>query len=307
MRLFTLLSPITIISGFILIAGCSNVQEASSNKTYQQERFAENSFIFKKDEDRWRVDFEDGEIAAIYKNGERISSDSHHIYKDMIYNRVNRLRNNLRDPKPELFAFKFDMSELNSNLKEMTNRLRENLPDKIEVEIDKEEFNKGMEALSEAMKELKTQKFKFNFDEESFREDMKKLKEDLKKIDTDKIKNKIKIEVRRNIDDVEKELEKIKIEIKDLDIDLKGLDVDLKKLNIKMEKLDNFLKELKSELVKDGYIKSEDDKVSFIMNDEVISINGEEITPEHQKKYLDIYEKHFNKERKGDFKIRIRK
>lgn len=303
MRLFTVFTSIIVLSGLLLIAGCSNVQETSSGKTIQQESFSESSLTFKKDGDRWRVDFEEGEIAAIYKNGERIPPDDNHIYKDMIYNRVNRLRNNLRDPKPDFFAFELDMKDLKSNLKEMTKNLRENLPDKIEIEINKEEFDKGMEALRESMKELKNQKFEFHFDNESFKEDMKKLKEDLKKIDVDKIK----IEVRKNLEGLDRDLAKIKIEMKDLDIDLKGLDVDLKKLNIEMEKLDNFLKELKSELVKDGYIKSEDEKMNLNMSDEMISINGKEISPEHQKKYIKIYEKYSDKKNKDGLKIKIRK
>lgn len=303
MRLFTILLFTTMYAGTLLISACSNIQETSSCKTYSQESIADNSFTFKKDGERWRVDFEDGEITAIYKNDERIPSEDHHLYTDMIYNKVNRLRNNLRDPKPEFLAFEFDLGDLKTNLREMTKNLRESLPGKIDIEIDREEFNKGMESLRESMKELKNQKFEFHFDNESFKEDMRKLKEDLKKIDTDKIK----IEVRKNIDDLDKDLEKIRIEIKDLDIDLKGLDVNLDKLNIEMEKLDNFLKDLKSELVKDGYIKNEDEKMNLLMNDEVMTINGNEITPEHQKKYLEIYEKHFDKKIKNDFKIKIRK
>lgn len=303
MRLFTMLISATIFAGILLIAGCSNVQETSSGKTYLQENIADNSFTFRKDGERWRVDFEDGEITAIYKNDERIPSEDHHLYKDMIYNKVNRLRNNLRDPKPDYLAFEFDMGDMKNNLREMTKNLRESLPGKIEIEIDREEFNKGMESLRESMKDLKNQKFEFHFDNESFKEDMRKLKEDLKKIDAEKIK----IEVRKNLDDLDKDLEKIRIEIKDLDIDLKGLDVNLDKLNIEMEKLDNFLKELKSELVRDGYIKSEDEKMNLLMNDDVMTINGKEISREHQKKYMEIYEKHFNKKIKNDFKIKIRK
>lgn len=303
MRLSTFYTVLIIISSLAVMNGCSNVPETSAGNISQLNDYGDNSFTFRKDGAKWRVDFEEGEIAAIYKNGERLPSEDHHIYKDMIYDKVNRLRNNLRDPRSEMLAFNFDMGDLKANLKEMGKNLRENLPGKIEIEIDREEFNKGMDALKESMKELKSQKFEFHFDKDSFKEDMKKLKEDLKKIDFDKIK----IEVRKNLDDLDKDIERIKIEMKDLDIDLKGLDTDMKALSLEMNKLGSFIKEIKSELVKDGYIKSEDQKINLTMQDDLMVVNGKELSPEHQKKYSDIYEKHFDKKINGDFKIKIRK
>jgi chromosome segregation ATPase len=303
MRLSTFYTVLLIVFALAVVNGCSNVPETSAGNISQLSDYGDNSLTFRKDGAKWRVDFEEGEIAAIYKNGERLPSEDHHIYKDMIYDKVNRLRNNLRDPKSEMLAFNFDMGDLKSNLQEMKKNLRDNLPGKIEIEIDREEFDKGMDALRESMKELKSQKFEFHFDKDSFKDDMKKLKEDLKKIDFDKIK----IEVRKNLDDLDKDIERIKIEMKDLDIDLKGLDSDMKALSLEMEKLGGFIKEIKSELVKDGYINSEDEKINLMMQDELIIINGKELSPEHQKKYSDIYEKHFDKKINGDFKIKIRK
>jgi hypothetical protein len=99
----------------------------------------------------------------------------------------------------------------------------------------------------------------------------------------------------------------VKIKIKDIDINLSGLDNDLKKLSVEMEKLDSFLKEMKRELVKDGYLKSEDEKVNLILNEQAIEVNGKELPKEHHQKYLKLYEKHFDKKIKGDFQIKIRK
>lgn len=304
MRLSTLFTTVFLIL-FTMLAfnACSNVQETSAGTTSYQNNYGDNSFSFRDDGNKWRVDLEDGDISAIYKNGERIPSEDHHLYKDMIYNKVNKLRNNLRDPKSEMLAFNFDMGDFKTNMKEMAKNLRENLPGKIEIEIDREDFKKGMDELKESLKDLKTEKFEFHFDKESFKEDMRKMKEDLKNIDFDKIK----IEIRKDMDDLDKDLERIRIEMKDLDIDIKGLDSDMKTLSIEMEKLDGFLKEMKSELVKDGYIKSEDEEINLMMKDGSITINGEELLPEHQNKYSELYEKHFDKKMKSDFKIKIRK
>lgn len=303
MRFSTFFIAVTILLALSTLNGCSTGQETSTSNISQLSDYGDNSLTFRKNETKWRVDFEDGEIAAIYKNGERIPSKDHHLYKDMIYDKVNRMRNDLRGSESEMLAFNFDMGNLKSNLQKMKKNFRDNMPGKIEIEIDREDFNKGMDALKESLKELKSQKFEFHFDKESFKEDMRKMKEDLKNIDF----GKIKIEIRKDMDDLDKDLERIKIEMKDVDIDLKGLDSDMRSLGIEMEKLDSFIKEIKGELVKDGYIKSEDEKINLLMQDESIIINGKELSPEHQKKYSDIYEKHFDKKIKGDFKIKIRK
>jgi chromosome segregation ATPase len=304
MRLFTF----TKMTGIIFLVtfsfySCSGTQETPGGMTSSYNNMTDNSFSFREDGNKWRVDFDDGEISAIYKNGEKIPAADHQKYERMIYNRISGLKDNMRKFKSDMYAFKIDMEKFNDDMKELRKNLRENMPGKIEIEIDREEFNKGMDILKESLQELKFKKFEFEFDKDAFKEDMKKLKEDINKIDFDKIK----IEVKRNIDDVGKELEKVKIKIKDIDINLSGLDNDLKKLSVEMEKLDSFLKEMKRELVKDGYLKSEDEKVNLILNEQAIEVNGKELPKEHHQKYLKLYEKHFDKKIKGDFQIKIRK
>lgn len=276
---------------------CSGTQETPGGTASYYNNMTDNSFSFSEDGNKWRVDFDDGEISAIYKNGEKIPVEDHTNYEEMIFNRISGLKNNMQKFKSDTYAFKIDMEKFNDDMKE----LRKNLPGKIEIEIDRKEFNKGMEILKESLEDLKLKKFEFEFDKDAFKEDMKKLKEDINEIDFDKIK----IEVKKNIDDVGKELEKVKIKIKDIDINLSGFDKDLKKLSIEMEKLDSFLKEMKGELVKDGYLKSEDEKMNLILNEEAIEVNGKELPKEHHQKYLELYQKHFDIKIKGDFQIKI--
>lgn len=302
MRLFTL----TKMTGILFLVtfsfySCSGTQETPGGTTSYYNNMSDNSFSFREDGNKWRVDFDDGDISAIYKNGEKIPQEDHPNYERMIFNRISGLKDNMRKFKSDMYAFKIDMKKFNEDMKELKKNLSENMPGKIEIEIDREEFNKGMENLKESLEDLKLKKFEFEFDKDAFKEDMKKLKEDLKNIDFDKIK----IEVKKNIDDVGRELEKVKIKIKDIDINLSGLDKDLKKLSIEMEKLDSFLKEMKRELVGDGYLKSEDEKMNLILNEETIEVNGKELPKEHHQKYLGLYEKHFDKKIKGDFQIKI--
>jgi hypothetical protein len=70
-----------------------------------------------------------------------------------------------------------------------------------------------------------------------------------------------------------------------------------------MKKLNSFLDDLKSELVKDGYIKSENEKFDLEMNASFTKVNDRVVKPEHQKKYLDLYKSYFNKVIEGTIKI----
>lgn len=304
MKLSTLLA--TTAFAVLLLTGlisCSNAQETSGGTASYKQDIPENSFTFRNEGHRWRVDFEDGEIAALYKNGERVPQSEISSYEIMIYDKINTLRKGLRKTDSDVHVFKFDVDNLKDNLIVMKKNLRDNLPGKIKIEIDKEEFNKGMEALKESLESMKSQKFEFHFDKESFGEEMKKLKENLKhnldKIDTDKIK----IEIRNDMEELEKEIDKIKIHIDDIDIDLSGLDDEMQTLKIEMDNLDKFISEMKTELVKDGYIETEDEKLTLSMQDDSITINGKELSQEHQSKYKNLYREHFGHDKKMNFKI----
>lgn len=304
MKLSALLtSAVLIVLITTGLISCSNAQETSGGVTSFNQTMPDNSYTFRDNGVKWRVDFEEEGISALYKNGERIPDNEISSYESMIYNNINKLRKNLSKTESDVYVLKFDAEKLKENVKKVKRNLRKSLPDKIKIEIDKEEFEKGMDALKESLESIKSQKFEFHFDNESFSEEMKKLKENLQhnleKIDTDKIK----IEIRKDMDDLEKEIEKIKIHIDDIDIDLSGLDDEMETLSLEMDNLDKFISVIKSELKKDGYIESEDEKLELNMHDDSITINGKEISREHQSKYKDLYKKHFGDEKKMKFKI----
>ena len=53
----------------------------------------------------------------------------------------------------------------------------------------------------------------------------------------------------------------------------------------------DFVKDLRPELVKDGYLKEDEEIKSIEINDEFIKINGKAIKESDQKKYRDIVNK----------------
>jgi bla regulator protein BlaR1 len=74
----------------------------------------------------------------------------------------------------------------------------------------------------------------------------------------------------------------------------------MKKLEVEMqatqEKLQAFEKELKEELIKDGYVKKGENIENIRWNDdaESMEVNGNKIKPEHRAKYKSIHRKYFN-------------
>ena len=294
-------TAILFLLTMLTITACSNSSKTSSETTSFQSGYSDNSFTFKDNGDKWRADFEDGEIAALYKNGERIPSEEIALYEDLVYDKFNDLRKDLKKLKSDVHVFKFDREKFEAYMKEMRENLKESLSNLPEIKFDKEFFKKDLLKLKESMKELKDKKIEIHFDNDAFKCDMDKLKKELEDIDIDKIN----IEIKRNLSDVNKELEKVRIQVKD--IDLSRLDKQMEDLNIEMKKLNIFLDEIKNELVKDSYLKNKDEEINLIFNDETIKVNSKELSPEHQKKYLDLYEKHFDKKIKDNFKIKIRK
>jgi bla regulator protein BlaR1 len=67
-------------------------------------------------------------------------------------------------------------------------------------------------------------------------------------------------------------------------------------LKLHQERMKKFEKELKEELIKDGYL-GKDESISNMhwKDNEKIEINGKEIKKEHQQKYHDLHRKHFQR------------
>jgi hypothetical protein len=71
-----------------------------------------------------------------------------------------------------------------------------------------------------------------------------------------------------------------------------------------MKKLNKFLADLKTELGKDGYISSIDEKFDLEMGPDKTTINEIPVKQADHNKYKKIYKRYFNKEIDGTFKIK---
>lgn len=303
--------------------GCSSGMDQNNNPN-QISFSGDKSFSFKDEGSNWRVDFNDDQISALYKDGTRVPDNEIDQHKEMIYAKLNGLKSDYKDLNSNVHKFYFDMDKFGDDMKKFKNDFDNDKFMHFKLEFDEDEFEKNMEKLDESLKHLKDKKIELYFNSEDFKEKMKELEENLKnmpvppnppdvdidvQIDMDAFKEGMKNfkESFKNfdikIDSSEFDMNELRNNMKELKKNMKGIKIEMHDLKGGMKKLDSFWDELKSELVKDGYIKSENEKFRLEMNAAFTKVNDRVVKPEHQKKYLELYKSYFDKEIEGTIKI----
>lgn len=306
----------------IVLSSCAS--SLNKDQTIQSGLVGDKSFSFKEDGSTWRVDFKDDDISSLYKDGERVPDNEIDQHKEMIYKKLDELRSDYKDFSGKVHRFYFDSDKFKDHMKKFKRDFDDEKFWRFKLEFDEEDFEKNMKELEEQLKELKDKKIELYFDSEAFQEKMKDLEENLKNIppppippdidvdiyiDKEKFKDGMKkleesLKLHKfNIDSSVFDMKELKESMKDLRKNLKGLKIEISGVKTEMKKLNQFLEELKTELVKDGYLKSEDDDYSLEMSDFQTKINDTVVTQEHHNKYKEIYKQIFKKEIEGKIKI----
>lgn len=309
---------------FLSLGGCAAGVE-QNNKQNQPAYSGDKSFSFKDSGSDWRVDFEKDEISAVYKDGTRIPDSDIEKYEDMIYNKLNDLKSDQKELSDKVYSFHFDADKFKNHMEKFKKDFDSDKFMRFKMEFDDGAFEKSMKELEENLKELKNRKIEIYFDSEKFKEKMKGLEENLKNMPIPPVPPDIDIDVHINMDKFKENMKKFEEEMKenkfmidssvfdmselrenmkDLKKNMGGLKIEMDGLKSEMKKLKNFMSALKSDLVKDGYIGSVDEEFDLKMSRDKTEINDKEVKPEDHKKYLDLYEKYFNKELDGTFKIK---
>ncbi len=322
-NLFGLLFAVVVFTVLVSISGCSSGfdQNGTSNQTSLT---GDKSFSFKDEGSSWRVDFNDDEISALYKDGNRVPDNEIAQHKEMIYEKLNGLKSDFKEFDGNVHKFHFDMDKFSEEMKKFKYDFDNDKYMHFKLEFDEDEFEKNMEKLEESLKGLKDKKIELYFDSEEFKENMKELEENLKNIpippnppdvdvdvylDMDKLKEGIKNfgesfkHFDFKFDSSDFDMSELRESMKELKKNMKGLKIEMHDMKGQMKKLNLFLEELKSELVQDGYIDSIDEEYDLEMNSVITKVNDRVVKQEHHKKYLDIYKKHFDKEPDGTLKI----
>jgi chromosome segregation ATPase len=305
-----LLAVIFPLLAFIISPGCAATGQDSTAELMKNNR-AEQSLSFYIAEEgkdtRWDVNFKDGEISSVYKDGERIPDDEIDNHRDMIYEKLNKLQDKSHHITIDLNGFKSDMKNFKGDMKKLKDK-------KIEINFDKEAFKDGMKELKIELNKLKDKKIRIDFDSDKFKDEMKNLMKD------------VNVNVDINMDDLKENLKEMCDEMKNhhdelnnIDIDLSGLDEAMSNLGKKMghikenlhgidkklEKLNGFIDDLKQEMIKDNLLNNENDKLNVMIEKDGMKVNGKEIPRELFEKYKKMYEDHFGKSISDENRFRI--
>lgn len=304
-----------IISTFIFYSCASSAKDSMKNSQPNQDYNKSNNKTFSfyeqnngKD-NHWQVVFDKDSISQIFRNGTEIPKSQFDNYRDLIYDNIEEISRTHRMFSGKNFHFNFDHKKFREEMKKMNERLH-----KMNFDLGDSIFNNGqfqheMERMACSLEKLKDLNINIHFDSAKFEKRMKKLEEKLKHMKFDTINfdsekfnrqmEKMQHELKRHKFDIKVDLSNLNEKMKDLKIKLKGLDK-------KLDALNNFMKALRNELVKDGYIKNENDKFDMELNSHEMKINGKKLPDSLYEKYKKIYMDHFGKDIKDgkDFIIR---
>ena len=180
-------------------------------------------------------------------------------------------------------TFDFDTEEFRKEMDQLREELEVFRTEKIKIEFDSEKFREEMKQLAVEMENLRMEDFNFEFDSEEFKKSMKELAQELK--DKEIVLHGFSFDMREFKD----QMKRLKKELKDINIELKDIDDELKIL-------DDFMKDLKFEMKNDGLVDDVNEKINLKLNNEEIIVNGNRVSEDLFRKYIELYEDHFGKE-----------
>jgi len=321
-RIKKLLLALKSLPGLVLIiivglssTSCANsINGNFSSDSLHKENEKYLSFYEKEDGNdiHWEINFENEEIASVYRDGEKISSEEVEEYRAMINEKLDEIRFGLTKHSFKMDHFTFDMDEFHADMEIFNEQMRNHSEYLDDFIFDDEKFNEGMEELQERLDELKDRKFDLKFDSEKFKEQMEKLNEQFKDhqfniefdFDLDELEETLEAH-RFNLDDIDIDLEDLDIQMEELDEVLEELDINMEDLDEEMEKFDGFIDELRKELVVNGYIDNENEDVEIKLSAKEMFINGKKLPGELLDKYKNIYKKHMGKDMSETSNIHI--
>jgi hypothetical protein len=278
-RLQMNMTALIFVSMCFVFSACSASDESLSSSTEDNVE----KITIQNDEGETVIKMQGDKVLSVKRNGKELSEDEKNIYLQELQN------------KPGFFTWydvqpKFDFDKFKINMKHFSD---DSLAKKFHFNFNNKEFQAEMEKLKEKIADINFPDFKFNFNDEEFQIQMEELDSNLQNI---------KIEIPEiNIDLDEDHLATIMSELaENLDDEMDKFDFDMKKLNLELKKLNDFIGEVKSEMIKDGILKSEDEEINIDFDSNELKLNGKIIPENLKEKYKAMFEKHFDRELNGD-------
>lgn len=135
----------------------------------------DKSFSFKEDGSLWKVDFNNDEISALYKDGVRIPDKEIDDHKEMIYKNLNELADKNDYLAGNIPKFFFDSDKLKKNIEKFKKDIEEDKLFHFNPDFDRKKFNEDMKKFKEQMKKFNDKKLNPDLDLKEFKEKMKEL------------------------------------------------------------------------------------------------------------------------------------
>lgn len=274
------LTALIFVSMCFAFSACSASSEnlSSSNEDNLEQITIQNN------EGESIIKIQGDKVLSIIKNGKELSEDEKTFYLQELQS------------KPGFFTWydvhpKFDFDKYKIKMKHFCD---DSLAKNFHINFNNKEFQAEMKKLQEKIADMNLPDFKFNFNDEEFRAQMEKLDSNLQNIE---------IEIPEiNIDLDEDCLKEALSDISEnLDDEMNKLDFNMNELNFELIKVNEFIRDLKSEMVKDGVLNNKDEAINIDFESDAIKINGKVIPEILKEKYKAMFEKYFDKELNEDF------
>ena len=275
-------------------------------------------------EKKYKAELNNGKLFRLYIDAEEVAENDLSKYEGLVLQKVTEYDSLMKDYRQNMKNFKASMKGYRDKMKNLgfkSNRdfyFDHNFPglaheDFSALVSDSTDWKEMMENIQRNLKEnlanlsvnippinippidlhkLREQLKHCQFDTAAFRKSMKEFKDKMKdfRFDMEKFKEEMK-KSGPNSEAFKKSMEELKL--------------NMNKLNANMKILKDFIGDVKNELVSDRLIENKEDLDSITLSKDELVVNGKTASPELQKKYLEMYKKHYGKELEGDEKFQI--
>lgn len=278
---------------------------------YDNVNDGKRKFNFHKDDTHWKGVVEDGKLISLYRDGDKIPENELNNHEGFVLNTLDEIDDALADIEIDMDDLKEDIAQLKEDLKDIKIDIDLDEFHDIEKHFNSDEFKKEMHELKESLKDIKIDvdyehlhELGEHFNSEEFKLEMENMKTELEKLHDLKIDFDFDDEsFKESMKELKEGLKDIKIDMSDLDIDLSDLKIDISELKVEMTKLKGFMKEMKSDLVSEGYVEDNNDGFDLELDENEITVNDKKLPDHLHKRYLKMYKKHYGKDLEENFVI----
>lgn len=266
----------------------------------------------------YKAKFMEGKLTDLYIDGEKVPDNQLNKYESKIQKKVDEYESALKEYRREKEEYKMFAKDYRRKMKNLREKLEDIRTDRFDFDFDRDfDFHVSKPDLSE------------------LRESMRELKRELKDSFADRsiVIPPIHIprihipplhippvppvcfdddgwenwneELKENLEEFKAEMMNNRFNMKEFNENMKEFRGKMKEFGAEMKKFGSFIKEMKCELIDDGIINSGDDIDELLLSEHKMEVNGNTVSADLHKKYIDMYEKHTGKKIEGKNKIRI--